>query len=206
MPSLLLALTLVAALVIASCTRERARRQEAPYQIGGPACLRALAARGIRVESWPAPGRGSCRVNTPVQARAGRTAAFAPALQTSCAMLLAWSDLEPLVQKAAMSELGSPVRVVRNFGSYGCRGINGRAGRPSLHAAGRAIDVSGFQLADGRVVTVEDGWRGPRAERRFLRAVRDLACRRLGVVLGPDSDRLHQDHLHIDIGPWQLCR
>ncbi len=193
------------ALVLASCTRERARRQEAPYQVGGAACLRALAARGIQVQSWPATGRGACRVNTPVRAQYGRTAAFSPAIETSCAMLLAWTDLEPVIQQAARSNLGAPVRTVRNFGSYSCRGINGNAGRPSLHAAGRAIDVAGFELANGRVVTMLEGWRNTRAERRFLRTIRDTACRRLGVVLGPDSDRRHRDHLHIDIGPWQLC-
>ena len=202
---LLLGLTLVVAVVLASCTRERARRQEPPYQIGGAACLRMLAARGIRVEPWPAPARGACRVNTPVRAYNGATASFSPAVETSCAMLVAWSDLEPVIQRAARSHLGSPVRTVRNFGSYSCRGINGNSSRPSLHATARALDIAGFELANGRVVTVLDGWRSSRAERRFLRLVRDAACRGLGVVLSPDSDRRHRDHLHIDLGPWQLC-
>jgi hypothetical protein len=56
------------------------------------------------------------------------------------------------------------------------------------------------------VVTVAQGWDGPRDERRFLRDVRDAACRRLGAVLDPDSDRQHRDHLHLDLGPWRLCR
>ncbi len=202
---LLLGLALSVALALGSCARERARRQQAPYQIGGAACLQALAARGVRVEPWSASGTGACRVNTPVLARSGRTVVFSPPLETSCAMLVAWSDLEPVIQQAASEQLGSPVRAVRDFGSYSCRGINGDSDQPSLHATGRAIDVAGFELANGRVVTVLDGWRASRAERRFLRLVRDAACHRLGVVLGPASDRRHRDHLHIDIGPWQLC-
>ena len=193
-------------LALAGCGRHRATRQEPPYQIGGPACLRALAARGVLVEPWAAPETGACRVDTPVLATGGATVGFSPALKTSCAMLLAWLDLEPAVQAAASARLGSPVVTVRNFGSYSCRGINGDGRRLSLHALGRALDISGFGLADGRTVTVAEGWDGPRDERRFLRAVRDAACRRLGAVLDPDSDRRHRDHLHVDLGPWRLCR
>jgi hypothetical protein len=201
------ALALLALLLMpAGCGRHRATRQEPPYQIGGAACLRALASRGIVVEPWAAPASGACRVDTPVLATGSATVSFSPPLQTSCAMLLAWADLEPAVQAAARARLGSPVLTVRNFGSYSCRGVNGHRGRLSLHALGRAVDVSGFGLADGRVVTVAEGWKGPRDQRRFLRDVRDAACRRLGAVLDPDSDRQHRDHLHLDLGPWRLCR
>ena len=198
-------LALLALLTLAGCGRHHATRQEPPYQIGGAACLRALASRGIVVEPWAPPAAGACRVDTPVLATGGSTVGFSPPLQTSCAMLLAWTDLELAVQQAARARLGSPVVTVRNFGSFSCRGINGRPGRLSLHALGRALDVSGFELADGRVVTVAEGWKGPRDERRFLRDVRDAACRHLGAVLDPDSDRQHRDHLHLDLGPWRLC-
>jgi hypothetical protein len=176
-----------------------------PYRLSGSACVRVLNDRGIAVQSWRPAGGSGCAVDTPVRASYGALAGFSPPLETSCAMLVAWSDLEPVIQRAARSHLGSPVRTVRNFGSYSCRGINGNSSRPSLHATARALDIAGFELANGRVVTVLDGWRSSRAERRFLRLVRDAACRGLGVVLSPDSDRRHRDHLHIDLGPWQLC-
>ncbi len=144
-------------------------------------------------------------MNTPVRAVAGTTARFTPALETSCAMLVAWSDIEAEMQRAARRHLGQPVRSVYHYGSHACRGMAGNVGRPSLHATGRALDVSGFELVDGTVVTVEEGWDGPRGQRRFLRAVRDAACRRQGVVLSPDRDRRHRDHLHLDLGPWRLC-
>ena len=193
-------------LTLAGCGRHRATRQEPPYQIGGNACLNALAARGIVVEPWAPAAAGACRVDTPVLATGGATVGFSPPLKTSCAMLLAFADLEPAVQAAARSRLGSPVVTVRNFGSYSCRGVKGHASRLSLHALGRAVDVSGFELADGRVVTVAQGWKGARDERRFLRDVRDAACRRVSAVLDPDSDRQHRDHIHLDLGPWRLCQ
>lgn len=202
------AVLLLAAL--ASCGGEqRARRQTPPYQVGGAACLNALSLRGVRMEPWlqaPQSRSSVCRIDTPVRVAAGRTMVFRPTLETSCAMLLAWSDLEPDLQRAAREHLGVPLRAVRHFGSYSCRGINGNAGQPSLHATARAFDIAAFELADGRVVTVLNDWDdGTRAERRFLRAVRDAACRRAAMVLHPDSDRRHRNHLHVDLGPWRGC-
>jgi hypothetical protein len=208
-PALLCVLLLLATL--ASCGREQwARRQTPPYQIGGAACLNALAARGVRTEPWHEALRTrvgpACRIDTPVRAAAGRTMVFRPTLETSCAMLLAWADLEPDLQRAAREHLGTSIRAVRHFGSYSCRGINGNAGWPSLHATARAFDVAGFEFADGRALTVAKDWDdGSRAERRFLRAARDAACRRLAMVLHPDSDRRHRDHIHVDLGPWRGC-
>jgi hypothetical protein len=120
-------------------------------------------------------------------------------------MLVAWSDFEHAMQQAALTHLGRRVRSVRHFGSFACRRMTGNAGRASLHAQARALDISGFTLDDGRVVSVKQGWRGPVAERRFLRAIAVAACRHFSVTLTPESDRHHHDHLHVDIGPWRVC-
>jgi hypothetical protein len=181
------------------------RHGAAPYQISGPACLRALAARKIAAQPWSSGAGRGCAVDTPVRAAAGVTAGFTPPLETSCAMLLAWSEFEDEVQAAALAHLGRRVLAVRHYGSFACRRMTGNAGRPSLHARARALDVAGFKLADGRTVTVAEGWSGPRGQRRFLRAVASAACRHFSVTLTPESDRLHGDHLHVDIGPWRAC-
>jgi hypothetical protein len=178
--------------------------RDAPYQLAGPACLRALAERRIAVEPWRTGG-GRCAVTTPVRAAAGSLAAFAPPLETSCAMLVAWSDFEQEMQKAAQTHLGRPVVAVRHYGSFACRRMTGNAGRLSLHAQARALDISGFKLEDGRSVSVAKGWRGRREERGFLRAVARAACRHFSVTLTPATDRAHHDHLHVDIGPWRKC-
>lgn len=46
----------------------------------------------------------------------------------------------------------------------------------SEHAYANAWDVTGFELADGRVVSVQKHWRDAGPLRTFLRAVRDDAC------------------------------
>ena len=177
----------------------------AVYRQSGPACLRTLGAREIDIQPWRVGSSRSCSVDTPVRTSAARLAGFTPPLETSCAMLVAWSDFEPAMQQAALAHLGRRVRSVRHFGSFACRRMTGNAGRASLHAQARALDISGFILDDGQIVSVKQGWRGSVAERRFLRAVANAACRHFSVTLTPESDRQHHDHLHVDIGPWSVC-
>ena len=112
------------------------------------------------------------------------------------------------VQPAAGQWLGSPVRRIETFGTYACRGVNRQTGaRLSEHAFANAVDVSGFVLADGRRVTVEQGWRGEDERvRRFLRAVHEAGCRRFSTGLGPDADAYHYNHLHFDMGRGPYCR
>jgi hypothetical protein len=172
--------------------------------LSGPACVRLLTERGVTVQPWSG-GTKACPVDTPLQATAGRIARFTPPLETSCAMLVAWSEFEDEVDHAARATMGSAVAAIRHYGSFACRRMTGNAGRSSLHAQARALDVAAFELADGRIVTVAEGWRGSADQRRFLRAVALAACRQFGVVLTPNSDRLHQDHIHVDIGPWRKC-
>lgn len=91
--------------------------------------------------------------------------------------------------------------------TYTCRPIAGRRDRRlSEHAFANAVDIRGFTLEDGRVVTVAQGWRGRREDRAFLRAVRDGACRHFQAVLSPDYNRAHRDHLHFDLGRDKMCR
>jgi hypothetical protein len=80
------------------------------------------------------------------------------------------------------------------------------SGRVSQHATANALDVAGFRLADGRRITVAADWADEGDEGRFLRAVRDGACRSFETVLGPEYNAAHRDHLHLDRGPYRVCR
>lgn len=106
--------------------------------------------------------------------------------------------LTGVVVPEARRRLGSGVSMVHVFGSYSCRTRNNRPGaRMSEHAVGRAIDVAGFTLTNGRRVTVLQNWgKGPQGA--FLDHVWKKACGTFTTVLGPQADRFHQDHLHLD--------
>ena len=110
------------------------------------------------------------------------------------------------VDRAARVVLGSPLVRIETFGSYNCRNVAGTA-RLSAHATANAIDVSAFDLADGRRITVKDGWNGgTRAEKEFLQIVHKSACKRFGTVLGPGYNAAHQDHFHLENSASSFCR
>ena len=109
------------------------------------------------------------------------------------------------VDRAARQILGSPLVRIETMGSYSCRNVAG-TNRLSAHSRAEAIDVSGFVLADGRRITVKDGWDASREERAFLQVVHQSACKRFGTVLGPDYNAAHRDHLHLEHGDGRFCR
>lgn len=130
------------------------------------------------------------------------------AIQCSVARTLAFWTRDA-VQPAAVEIFGSRVVRLESMGSYSCRNVIGRpqsAGNRSEHATANAVDISGFLLSDGRRITVEAGWNGDDRERRFLRAVRQAACKRFQTVLSPDFNAAHYDHLHFDLGRGPYCR
>lgn len=95
---------------------------------------------------------------------------------------------------------------VETMGTYNCRPIAGSA-RLSEHGRANAVDVSAFILADGRRISVRDGWNGnDRQARDFLRRLRTSACKRFPTVLSPDYNRAHHDHFHLDMGGKDFCR
>ena len=44
------------------------------------------------------------------------------------------------------------------------------------------------------------------AEARFLRRIRDDACRIFGTTLSPDYNAVHYDHLHLEATDTRFCR
>lgn len=149
-----------------------------------------------------------CHIRPRVQLQAIGEAAVTP-VETRCQTALriaAWSTLG--VQPAAESHLGSRVASIRHASSYNCRHMrtsNGTNGRMSTHATADAIDVTGFTLTDGRAIDLLKGWDDP-VTGPFLKEVRDQACTWFGTVLGPDFNRLHADHFHLQNRGWGTCR
>jgi hypothetical protein len=161
----------------------------------------------VRFTPWAgAPADGACAVPAPVEVT-WTSAALAPTLRTSCPMLLAWARFEPEMQRLADRRLGSRITEIRHYGSYSCRRMTGNQRRISLHGTGEALDIAGFTTADGRRISVADDWpRRSGGESLFLHDLARAACRHFNVVLTPNHDRAHQDHIHVDIGPWKLCK
>ncbi len=108
--------------------------------------------------------------------------------------------LADTVQPSALRWFGVRVAEIKQISAYSCRGMNGNSrAHISEHAFGNALDISAFVLADGRRVTVKDGWRGVPEEQGFLRDVQAGACAHFTTVLAPGSNVFHYDHIHVDL-------
>ncbi len=136
-----------------------------------------------------------------VSATAKGQVALEPAALLRCPMIPALEHwMERVVMPAARYHFRSDVVGLKVASSYSCRPMNHVHGaRLSEHGHANAIDVSGFVLANGQVVTVKAGWSGSLNERVFLRSVHGGACTIFTTVLGPNYDRLHHDHFHLDL-------
>ena len=172
----------------------------------GEQCLDDLSARGVsyRVAAVPV-GAEPCAVENPVQVTGAAVPWNQPAVM-SCGLADRLDRfLVEVAEPLARRYLATDIVRLDHLGAYSCRRVEGMAGRWSEHAAGRAIDVSGFLMKSGERVIVEKDWAAPGLKRDFLRAVAKRACDYFNVVLTPDSDKLHYNHLHFDIGRWRLC-
>ena len=137
-----------------------------------------------------------------------------PAALLACPMVPAIDHwVERVVAPASQHHLGARVVELTVAASYSCRPMNNADGASlSEHGHANAIDIAGFVLADGRVVSVKSGWWGPLAERNFLREVHRGACDMFTTVLGPAFDFNHRDHLHLDLarhgrdGEGRICK
>ncbi|MEZ5723473.1 MAG: extensin family protein [Paracoccaceae bacterium] len=109
--------------------------------------------------------------------------------------------------RPAVGNTGGGLARLEIAASYNCRPRNNQKGaKISEHGRGRAIDLAGVRLANGEVISVLQGWKG---QPKILKAIHKSACGTFGTVLGPKSDRFHQDHIHVDTARYRsgaYCR
>lgn len=136
----------------------------------------------------------------------GRVALSPPAV-LRCEMaeaLVDWvrGEIPPLA-----TGLGAPIAALDNFSSYECRGRNNVFGaKLSEHGKANAFDLRGFKLANGKLVDLTN----VSFDRDVRERVRGGLCGRFTTVLGPGSDRYHENHIHLDLaqrrGGYRMCQ
>lgn len=207
---------------LAACAQPPARIIQAPPppQLQDPDAVCLSELRGMNIQYQPVaafgdPGQG-CGIDNPVKVSATGSAWNRPGV-VSCPMARTISRFEAdVVQPAALAAFGQGVRRIHHAGTYDCRvrrtqtkvaaSLGGsRGGRLSEHSKGRAIDILAFELDNGTMVSVKNDWRGKGSKSAFLQRVARESCSVFNVTLTPNHDRLHHDHLHLDIGPYSLC-
>lgn len=172
-------------------------------------CIAALSDDAAVERRAPLSVSEQCFINDRVVLRSVGKATVDP-LETRCAIALRLAMWERhSLQPAAAEFLGSQVTGIRQIGSYNCRAIrtgSGASSRMSTHATADAIDIAGFDLADGTQISVLNDWTDSGRKSAFLNVVRDGACDWFDLTLSPDYNRLHADHFHLQSRGWGLCR
>ncbi len=136
-------------------------------------------------------GTRGCGIDTPVEITAIDGIALSQPSTLDCGTATAlrqWID-------AGLRPAFADTRVVglQIAGHYVCRSRNNVRGAPvSEHGRGKAIDISGIVLANGRSLTVQGNWNSA------MRAAYKAGCGIFGTTLGPGSDGYHEDHMHFD--------
>jgi hypothetical protein len=142
-----------------------------------------------------------------IKLASGQLVELKPAAVLRCptALVIArWvrEDLAPLADK-----LSSRIERIDVAASFSCRPRNSVFGAVmSEHGKANALDIRALHLADGRKIAIENA-AGPR---EFLAGMRQSACARFMTVLGPGSDKDHENHLHVDLaerrGGYRMCQ
>jgi hypothetical protein len=172
------------------------------------ACLDALRRSGVTAEPapQPKPDDASCQIETAVRLTAVQVAGRSTPVVLPEAPVVACRFARPFgdwIEQIAVPVLGAgrgaSLKAVRTGPGFQCRSRNRQSGeKPSAHGLGLAIDISGFEFADGPALPIKpDGH--SEADARSLAAIRQAACGWFTTVLGPGSDPYHGDHLHLDI-------
>lgn len=198
---------LILALLVTACGgregRDVVRRDNDAFKSDtARQCLAHLKAADARYTPLPNQNfSGGCRTIDTVKLMSFATEAtnLGPMTCPLAANFAAWA--KHAVRPAAKKYLGSDVLRIETMGTYSCRNVNGaRSNKLSEHAFGNAVDVAAFILADGRRISVLNGWNGKSDERAFLRRLHESACKRFNTVLGPEYNRAHANHFHFDMG------
>ena len=160
-----------------------------------------LDIQGEKVGKVPGKLNG-CGLSDAVSVRSVSGVVLSRPATMDCNTARALNDWVALGVKPAFRRRG-PVVEMRVAAHYACRTRNNQpGGRISEHGRGKAIDISAFTMNDGEVITVASGW-GQGAAGRLLRKSWKAACGPFGTVLGPQADRYHRDHFHMDTASYR---
>jgi hypothetical protein len=151
---------------------------------------------------------GRCGIANPVRITSVAGVTLTNSALVDCNTAVALHKWLAKSAKPALKRKGGGLVSVRVAASYACRTRNSQKGaKMSEHSLGHAIDISSFTLKKGQTLTVLKDWNGKNS--KAMRKMHKEACGIFGTVLGPKSDRFHQDHFHFDTARYRngaYCR
>lgn len=152
-----------------------------PYVITdtGSKCLGELKSRGVQFKSLGNAGSKQCLIKNAVQVIKFSSTSIGSAVTLNCSTAVKLSKWLKAID----------ARKITHMGSYNCRRIGGSR-LLSEHSFGTAIDISSVNG-----LSIKNDW-----GLFYLKDSLSKACSLFANVLGPDDNKAHKDHFHLDGG------
>ena len=156
---------------------------------GGDKCLSKLEERGISFQALGNQGDKICPVLNAIKITELPSTSLSSSIILSCPAAVKFADWVKKIEAKSLAHMGTlNCRKMRSFGIM------------SEHSYGLAIDISKIDEA-----IIKTHWNNSGSKGRKLRTAAKEACSYFTNVLTPDSNRLHYDHFHLDLGIGLPC-
>ena len=166
---------------------ERKKKREAASKKGSVCGVASI--KGQEIAAIKSKVKG-CGVEDPVAITSVAGVRLSQTATVDCSIAKA---LNRWVEEVAQPAFNGNLVEMRVAAHYSCRSRNNIKGaKISEHGKGRAIDIAGFVLSNGKVLTVSDNYN------KLLRRIYKAGCGYFMTTLGPGSDGYHEDHFHFD--------
>ncbi|NVB36361.1 extensin family protein [Pseudenhygromyxa sp. WMMC2535] len=128
----------------------------------------------------------------------------------TCTMAVALADFERVAQEEADRIMGSRITAIDHIGTYNCREMV-NYDMLSEHSFANGIDLKTFHFANGESADVKADFQPeldepPSPQSEFLRALANRLYDEevFSVVVTPYFDRLHHNHIHMDLARYRV--
>lgn len=156
---------------------------------GGIECLSELDKLSVSYAALGNQPNGNCSINNAVRIRKFRATNISSPLLMNCRAALQTARWLEAIEATSITHMGT----------YNCRKQRG-SGIVSEHSFANAIDVSEINGAN-----LTRDWRKGNAKSEYLLSAQQQACDYFNNVVGPDDNKAHEDHFHLDLGPGVGC-
>ena len=156
---------------------------------GGTECLSKLDRLSVSYTALGDQPNGNCSINNAVRITKFRATNISSPLLMNCRAALRTAQWLEAIEATNITHMGT----------YNCRKQIG-SGLVSEHSFANAIDISEINGAN-----LTRDWRKGNAKSEYLLSAQQQACDYFNNVVGPDDNKAHEDHFHLDLGPGVGC-
>ncbi len=156
---------------------------------GGQQCLKKLKTGGVKFIAQGTRPNSQCTIKNAVRISSINGIKLKPTIEMSCKSALATSKWLAEINATRLTHIGT----------FNCRTQRGSS-LASEHSFGTAIDITSINGA-----SVNENWGKDTNKGRYLAKAYSIACQIFANVVGPDDNKAHRDHFHLDTGIGVGC-